>query len=80
MTQLLFDEAKSRRVDIAARVDHAYAVDTGGNIYRLDFASSKSNWVMNKVAYTNGAGRKFLFAPALLAAPGNQVYVGARFG
>ena len=61
-------------------VDHAYAVDTGGNIYRLDFALSTSNWVMNKVAYTNGAGRKFLFAPALLAAPGNQVYLALGSG
>ena len=74
-------------------VDHAYAVDTGGNIYRLDFASSQSNWAMNKVAYTNGAanalnaGRKFLFAPALLsapatlpAAPGGQVYLALGSG
>jgi type IV pilus assembly protein PilY1 len=61
-------------------IDHAYAVDTGGNIYRLDFASLTSNWVINKVAYTTGAGRKFLFAPALLAAPGNQVYVALGSG
>lgn len=61
-------------------IDHSYAVDTGGNIYRLDFASLTSNWVMNKVAYTTGAGRKFLFAPALLAAPGNQVYVALGSG
>src|SRR5207248_11073098 len=61
-------------------VDHAYAVDTGGNVYRLDFASSTSNWVMNQVAYTTGAGRKFLFAPALLAAPGNQVYLAVGSG
>jgi type IV pilus assembly protein PilY1 len=61
-------------------IDHAYAVDTGGNVYRLDFASAQSNWVMNKVASTTGAGRKFLFAPALLAAPGNQVYVAVGSG
>src|SRR5207237_5156178 len=61
-------------------VDHAYAVDTGGNVYRLDFASSTSNWVMNQVAYTNGAGRKFLFAPALLAARGTEVVVTGRTG
>src|SRR6202030_4199698 len=66
---------------------HAYAVDTGGNIYRLDFAASQTNWVMNRVAYTNGAGRKFLFAPALLsapatlpAAPGGQVYLALGSG
>lgn len=61
-------------------VDHVYAADTGGNIYRLDFATSSTQWVMNKVAYTSGAGRKFLFAPALLAAPGNQVYVAIGSG
>jgi type IV pilus assembly protein PilY1 len=61
-------------------VDHAYAVDTGGNIYRIDFKSSSTNWVMNKVAYTNGAGRKFLFAPALAAASGGYVYVALGSG
>jgi len=61
-------------------VDHAYAVDTGGNIYRLDFAASQSQWTMNKVAFTSGAGRKFLFEPALLQAPGNQVYVAIGSG
>jgi type IV pilus assembly protein PilY1 len=63
----------------ASVVDHAYAVDTGGNIYRLDFASSSANWVMNKIAYTNGAGRKFLFAPAL-AAVSAHVYVAVGSG
>jgi Tfp pilus tip-associated adhesin PilY1 len=61
-------------------IDHAYAVDTGGNIYRLDFAASQSNWRMNKVAFTNGAGRKFLFAPALLSAPQGQVYLAVGSG
>jgi len=68
-------------------VDHAYAVDTGGNIYRIDFAASQSNWAMNRVAYTNGAGRKFQFAPALLSAPGilptapgGQVYLALGSG
>ena len=70
-------------VTTAGVVDHAYAVDTGGNIYRLDFASSQSNWAMNKVAYTNvsnGTGRKFLFAPALLGASGGYVYVALGSG
>src|ERR1700752_399938 len=35
---------------------------------------------MNKVAYPTGAGRKFLFEPALLQAPGNQVYVAIGSG
>jgi type IV pilus assembly protein PilY1 len=67
-------------VTTAGVVDHAYAVDTGGNIWRIDFASAVANWVINRVAYTNGAGRKFLFAPALLPAPGNQVYVAVGSG
>jgi type IV pilus assembly protein PilY1 len=61
-------------------VDHAYAVDTGGNVYRLDFSASQYSWAMNRIAYTNGSGRKFLFPPALLAAPGNQVYVALGSG
>ena len=71
-------------------VDHAYAADTGGNIYRIDFAANSTQWVMNRVAYTAVAsattgvqlpsGRKFLFAPSLLAAPGNQVYVAIGSG
>jgi type IV pilus assembly protein PilY1 len=67
-------------------VDHAYAVDTGGQIWRIDFGSNIANWKVNLVAYTSGAGRKFLFAPALLAAPSNsqaatgQVYVAVGSG
>jgi len=88
-----FPTARSVAADVAliavataGVVDHAYAVDTGGNIYRLDFATSQTNWVMNRVAFTNGsahangAGRKFLFAPALLAAPGRKVYLALGSG
>ncbi len=95
-----FPTARSVAADVALIAvanagvfDHAYAVDTGGNIYRLDFAAAQSNWVMNLVAYTNGAnfakgaGRKFEFAPALLsapaimpAAPGGQVYLALGSG
>jgi type IV pilus assembly protein PilY1 len=64
----------------AGVIDHAYAADTGGNIYRIDFASSVSNWHIYKVAYTTGAGRKFLFAPALLSAKGGYVYVALGSG
>jgi type IV pilus assembly protein PilY1 len=64
----------------AGVVDHAYVVDTGGNIYRIDFDAVVSNWKMHLVAYTTGAGRKFLFAPALLAAPGGNVYVALGSG
>jgi Tfp pilus tip-associated adhesin PilY1 len=67
--------------------DYAYAVDTGGNIYRIDFVGVGSSrlalapdaWTQRKVAYTAGAGRKFLFAPALLSAPG-KVYVAVGSG
>jgi type IV pilus assembly protein PilY1 len=61
-------------------VDHAYAVDTGGNIYRIDFGASVAGWSMNRVAYTNGSGRKFLYAPALVAVPGGQVYLALGSG
>ncbi|MDB6043187.1 MAG: hypothetical protein JWM63_1738 [Gammaproteobacteria bacterium] len=64
----------------AGVVDHAYAVDTGGNIYRIDMAANVNDWTMNRVAYTNGAGRKFLFPPALLPAPGGQVYLALGSG
>lgn len=63
----------------AGLVDHAYAVDTGGNIYRIDFGNpgdtGTSNWAIHRVAYTNGSSRKFFYAPALLLAPGGKVYV-----
>ena len=63
-------------------VDYAYAADTGGNVYRVDFVNgpgtltpvASSSWVMHKVAYTNGAGRKFLFAPGLFVS-GSSAYV-----
>ncbi|SNS32914.1 type IV pilus assembly protein PilY1 [Noviherbaspirillum humi] len=61
-------------------VDHAYAVDTGGNIYRIDFAAQTSNWSMKRVAYTNGAGRKFMYAPALLVGPNSKVYLALTSG
>ncbi|MBP0635029.1 PilC/PilY family type IV pilus protein [Cupriavidus sp. AcVe19-6a] len=67
-------------VTTAGVVDHAYAVDTGGNIYRIDFAADPNDWVMNRVAYTNGSGRKFLFAPAVLPAPGGKVYLALGSG
>jgi type IV pilus assembly protein PilY1 len=67
-------------VAVPGVVDHAYAADTRGNVYRVDFAGNPTQWVMNRVAFTNGSGRKFLFAPALLAAPGGQVYVALGSG
>jgi type IV pilus assembly protein PilY1 len=67
-------------VATAGVVDHAYAADTGGNIYRIDFDALVSNWTMNRVAYTNGAGRKFLYAPAVLPGPSGQVYLAIGSG
>jgi type IV pilus assembly protein PilY1 len=82
-----FSTTRSVAADVAllavatvGTIDHAYAVDTGGNIWRIDFDPLVANWAINRVAYTNGAGRKFLFAPALLVAPGNLVYVAVGSG
>ena len=54
-------------------VDYAYAVDTIGDIYRIDFsnatlvpAGESGSWSIRKVAYTTGGGRKFLYPPSLL--------------
>jgi type IV pilus assembly protein PilY1 len=74
-------------IDGDGMVDYAYVADTGGNIYRIDFLDSPitrnalapAAWVMTRVAYTNGASRKFLFAPALLLT-GNTVFVGIGSG
>jgi type IV pilus assembly protein PilY1 len=72
-------------VDGDSNVDYAFVVDTGGNIYRIDFVDSTlaarivANWTMQRVAYTNGAFRKFLFAPALLYNSG-KVYVAVGSG
>jgi type IV pilus assembly protein PilY1 len=67
--------------DFDGMVDAAYALDTGGSLYRIDFtdpatiiARSPGAWTMTKVAQTTGANRKFLFGPAGLAAVG-KVYL-----
>lgn len=72
-------------IDNDAMPDYAYAADTGGSLYRVDFVDAGRNarlsgaWTSRKVAYTTGGGRKFLFAPALLAATDN-VYVAIGSG
>jgi Tfp pilus tip-associated adhesin PilY1 len=73
-------------IDNDGSPDYAYAADTGGNVYRIDFVTGGATrtpagpdaWTKRKVAYTSG-GRKFLFAPALLAAQG-KVYVALGSG
>jgi type IV pilus assembly protein PilY1 len=59
--------------DFDGAVDHAFVADTGGNLYRIDFVNPATlqplpagSWTITHIARTNGAGRKFLFAPAAL--------------
>ncbi|MES2148887.1 MAG: PilC/PilY family type IV pilus protein [Pseudomonadota bacterium] len=74
-------------IDNDGMPDYAYAADTGGNLYRVDFVASpttmvalaSSAWTMHQVAFTNGGFRKFLFAPALLAVK-TKVYVAIGSG
>ncbi|HSN22269.1 MAG TPA: PilC/PilY family type IV pilus protein [Usitatibacter sp.] len=65
--------------DFDGLADHAYAADTGGNLYRIDFVDpttmaprASGAWTITKIARTSGAGRKFLFGPSALALS-NQV-------
>ncbi|HYC47129.1 MAG TPA: PilC/PilY family type IV pilus protein [Burkholderiales bacterium] len=67
-------------------VDHAYAADTGGNLYRVDFSDPKTlaalaspSWKITHIAATQGAGRKFLWAPAV-AAVRDRVYLALGSG
>lgn len=75
-------------IDSDKFVDYAYAVDTGGNVYRMDFIDgpatqnplAAANWTFGRVAYTNGSTRKFLFAPALLQNGERTVYLAVGSG
>jgi len=66
-------------------VDFAYAVDTKGNVYRIDFSDSSYTplasgaWGIRKVGYTTGSGRKFLYPPSLLRV-GTKMYVAVGSG
>jgi type IV pilus assembly protein PilY1 len=72
-------------VDFDGYPDFAYVADTGGNMYRIDFVDSNkvplasSAWSIHVVAYTNGSGRKFEFAPAMLPNKG-KVYLALGSG
>jgi type IV pilus assembly protein PilY1 len=72
-------------VDFDGYPDFAYVADTGGNMYRIDFVDSNkvplasSAWSIHVVAYTNGSGRKFEFAPAILPNKG-KVYLALGSG
>lgn len=70
--------------------DLGYVGDTGGNLYRIAFASydssnntygplSPENWTITRIAYTEGAGRKFLFTPALFGGSG-QIFIALGSG
>jgi type IV pilus assembly protein PilY1 len=56
------------------KIDRAYAVDLGGQVYRLDFESASgshapSDWSIRKFADLSGGtttGRKFFFAPDVI--------------
>lgn len=66
-------------------VDFAYVATTTGEIYRIDFSSASyvpaaaGDWAIRKVAHTAGAGRKFLYPPALLQV-NTQMYVALGSG
>ncbi|MBF8271743.1 MAG: hypothetical protein HW380_848 [Magnetococcales bacterium] len=50
-------------------VEFGYFADTAGHLYRLNFVDASLNpttFSVKEIAYTHGAGRKFLFAPAAL--------------
>ncbi len=68
-------------IDGDGLLDYAYAADTGGNLYRVNFSTWDSasgtsvaldtgHWTITRVAYSSGAGRKFLFAPAVYGGKG----------
>jgi len=53
-------------------VDRAYASDTGGNVYRIDFESALgdgavANWTIAKFAALGDATRKFFYAPDVVS-------------
>jgi type IV pilus assembly protein PilY1 len=62
--------------DFDGFADHAYAADTTGRIYRIDFVDPASPatvrastaWTITQVAHTTSGSRKFLFSPGALPA------------
>ena len=72
--------------DFDGKVDHGYAADVGGAIYRIDFidpntrvALAPNDWTITKIAFTVGDSRKFLFGPSAIAI-GNKVYLAIGSG
>ena len=75
--------------DSDTMVDYGYAVDTGGNIYRMDFIDGPLTkvaiddplkWPLARVAFTNGRGHKFLFPPSLVQITASKVYLAIGSG
>jgi Tfp pilus tip-associated adhesin PilY1 len=73
--------------DFDGKVDHAYVVDTGGNIYRIDFIDpinytprAAGAWTMTKIARTQSGNRKFLFGPSALSVGPQKVYLALGTG
>lgn len=63
-------------VNVDGKIDRAYAVDMGGNLYRIDLEAEgntdKSIWSIYKLAALQGSAvhpRKFFFAPDVVQAP-----------
>jgi type IV pilus assembly protein PilY1 len=74
--------------DLDGRADHAYAADTRGGIYRIDFVDPANpatvrvpgDWTITKIGQTaSTSNRKFLFAPAALPL-GSKVYLSIASG
>lgn len=77
-------------MDFDGYPDYAYFGDMGGNLYRISFSSydatagkytplASTNWLINRIGYTNGAGRKFSNSPGIFGASGN-VYIALGSG
>jgi Tfp pilus tip-associated adhesin PilY1 len=72
-------------VNSDGKADFAYAVDLGGNIYRINFVNASNeglapaNWDMQKIAQTSAPGRKFHYPPVILVNQG-KVYLGIGSG
>jgi type IV pilus assembly protein PilY1 len=74
--------------DFDGLVDHAYAADTTGGIYRIDFVDPANpgtvrvpaDWTITKIGQTASTGnRKFLFSPAALPAS-SKIYLSVASG
>lgn len=61
--------------DFDGYTDRAYAVDTGGNVYRIDFETAANAvgpqaWTIGKLASLSDGTRKFFYAPDIVQTKG----------